>query len=70
MYTLTVTNHGPQKATGVEITDELPSRVRFLSANASQGDVLDITLVWRVGTLDVDASATLTITCEVKENDG
>ncbi len=70
VYTLTVTNHGPQKATGVEIADELPSRVRFLSANASQGNVLDVTLVWRVGTLDVDASATLTITCGVKENDG
>ena len=36
-YTLTVTNHGPDSASGVTVTDQLPSSVTFVSASANQG---------------------------------
>jgi len=36
-YTLTVTNNGPDPATGIVLTDTLPSGVTFVSARASQG---------------------------------
>jgi len=36
-YAIQVTNVGPQDATGVTVTDELPSHVTFLSASASSG---------------------------------
>jgi uncharacterized repeat protein (TIGR01451 family) len=36
-YTITVTNFGAAKATGVKVADTLPSQVQFVSASASQG---------------------------------
>lgn len=36
-YTLTVTNNGPDPASGVTVTDQLPPGVTFVSASASQG---------------------------------
>ncbi len=64
-YTITVTNLGPRTATGVEITDELPSRVSYVSASATQGSFDSTTGVWTVGSLAEGASATLSITVRV-----
>jgi uncharacterized repeat protein (TIGR01451 family) len=36
-YTLTVTNHGPQDATGVTVTDPLPGNVHFDSVASNRG---------------------------------
>ena len=36
-YAITVTNNGPGVASGVTVTDELPSQVDFVSATPSQG---------------------------------
>jgi len=36
-YAIQVTNLGPQEATGVTVTDELPSHATFVSASASSG---------------------------------
>ena len=37
IYTLTVTNNGPQKATGIQLEDILPSNIKLISFSPSQG---------------------------------
>jgi len=64
-FTLVVTNIGPDNATGVEVTDQLPSGFTFVSANPSQGSYSIATGIWTVGNLTVNATATLTITASV-----
>ncbi|MEN8179121.1 MAG: choice-of-anchor D domain-containing protein [Pseudomonadota bacterium] len=48
-YTITVTNQGPDPATGVTMTDKLPSRTTFKSVTTSQGS----------------CSGTSTVTCDL-----
>jgi uncharacterized repeat protein (TIGR01451 family) len=66
-FTIRVTNNGPRTATGVQVTDDLPSRVTFVSATASQGTFDPATRIWTVGTLDSGVTATLTIQATVKD---
>lgn len=66
-FTITVTNHGPRTATGVELTDDLPDRVTIGTATPSQGTYDPATRIWKVGTLAIGKSATLTVTATVKE---
>jgi uncharacterized repeat protein (TIGR01451 family) len=65
VYTITVTNSGPDTATGVQVTDALPSRLSLVSAEASQGAFTVATGVWNVGELEPGASATLALTANV-----
>jgi uncharacterized repeat protein (TIGR01451 family) len=62
-FTVTVTNNGPDTASGVEITDNLPVGVTFGVANATQGSYAGG--VWTVGTLANGASASLDLTVSV-----
>jgi uncharacterized repeat protein (TIGR01451 family) len=64
-YTLVVTNSGPSDATGVVVTDTLPSGIRFDSAVASQGTYNSVTGVWTVDDLADGDSATLTLVVTV-----
>ncbi|MEO7432027.1 MAG: hypothetical protein ABIR62_08380 [Dokdonella sp.] len=64
-YTLTVTNHGPNDATGIEATDHLPTGTTFVNALPSQGAYDPVGGVWTIGALANGASATLTITVDV-----
>jgi len=63
-YTLTVTNHGPDSATGVTLTDTLPAGVVFLSATASQGisTQANSVLTCNLGILANGSSAMVTLT--------
>ncbi len=63
-YTLTVTNNGPSDASGVTVTDTLPSNVTFVSATASQGTATGAgsTVTGNLGNLADGATATITIT--------
>jgi uncharacterized repeat protein (TIGR01451 family) len=67
-YLLTVTNNGPSTATGVQITDVLPSLVQYNSH--SNGTYNAGTGVWTVGTLGVGAAMTLYINVTVREGTG
>ena len=45
-FTVTLTNHGPNTATGVQVADLLPAGVTFVSANPSQGTYTPATGLW------------------------
>ena len=60
VWTLTVTNNGPNDATGVNVSDVLPSGLLLRSAVASHGSYSGG--VWNIGDLAKGASATLKIT--------
>ncbi len=64
-YVVSVTNGGPDDATGVEITDALPAGLTFVSATASQGSYHASTGVWSVGSLVVGETAGLQIRARV-----
>jgi uncharacterized repeat protein (TIGR01451 family) len=67
-YTITVHNGGPSAATGVEVTDQLPSGVDVEGpgdAQASQGTYDLGTGIWDLGELEVGESATLVIDATV-----
>jgi uncharacterized repeat protein (TIGR01451 family) len=64
-FTVTLSNQGPDAATGVQVTDLLPAGVSFVSANPSQGTYDNITGFWDVGTVGPGAPQTLSITATV-----
>lgn len=58
-YTLTVTNFGPSQATGVILTDLLPSQLAFEGAQANPGTYTNTDGRWTIGDLARGSSATL-----------
>ncbi len=60
-FTITATNNGPFEATGLKVTDKLPTGLGYVSSTPSQGSYNSGTGVWTVGSLAKDASATLTL---------
>jgi len=65
VFTIVATNNGPSDATGVAVTDELPSGYTYVSSDATAGTFDATTSTWTVGSLANGASATLTITARV-----
>ncbi len=64
-FTLTVTNYGPDDATGVTVADLLPAGLDYVSHLAGQGGYDDSTGIWSIGNLANGASVTLTIDVDV-----
>jgi uncharacterized repeat protein (TIGR01451 family) len=62
-YTLTVSNNGPSNATGLTVTDTLPTNVNVVMNTASQGSITQsgsvVTAV--LGSINVGATATITL---------
>ncbi|HUP69523.1 MAG TPA: right-handed parallel beta-helix repeat-containing protein [Acidimicrobiales bacterium] len=65
-YTVTVSNAGPDAASGVIVTDALPSGMTYRSATPSQGSCSQSggTVTCSLGVLAKNASATVTIVVE------
>ncbi len=70
-YTITVTNGGPDAASGVQVTDPLPAGVTFVSGNVG-GDATRVafnatnrTVTANIGTLANNAVATITVVVTV-----
>jgi len=66
IFTVEVSNRGPSTATGVVVTDQLPSGYSYFTHSFTQGTGYDAgTGIWLVGTLPAGQSATLTLTATV-----
>ena len=64
VFEIKVTNHGPSNATGVKVSDQLPSGYTYVSDDGG-GAYSSSTGVWTIGNLANGASATLQITATV-----
>jgi uncharacterized repeat protein (TIGR01451 family) len=67
VFTVDVANAaGVANATGVEVTDALPTGYVYVSDAPSQGSYDSVTGVWTVGSLAAGSSATLDLTARVR----
>ncbi len=64
-FTVTLSNSGPDAATGAQVTDLLPSGLSFVSDTTSQGTYDSATGLWNVGTVDIATPQTLMIQATV-----
>jgi uncharacterized repeat protein (TIGR01451 family) len=73
-FTLTLTNGGPDTATNIEVTDNLPVGFTYDAASIAGGDAQDDTgapvLTWTVNSLASGASIDLTFTATVESPTG
>ncbi|PRY14771.1 putative repeat protein (TIGR01451 family)/gliding motility-associated-like protein [Pontibacter ummariensis] len=60
-YTITVSNAGPGVATDVEVTEQIPQGLTFVSADPAKGTYDETTNKWLVGELANGESTTMTI---------
>ena len=64
-YLITLTNLGPDFATGVTVQDSLPAGLTFVSATPSQGTYNPISGQWTVGVVDPSTPRTLALVATV-----
>lgn len=70
-YTITLQNNGLDNVTGLQITDKLPTGLKYVSSNPSQGTYDSSTGLWNIGNFNYgDAPLTLTITAEITATSG
>jgi uncharacterized repeat protein (TIGR01451 family) len=65
-FTVTLSDHGPGTATGVQVTDLLPAGLAFVAATPSQGSYSNSSGVWDVGALSTTTPQTLQIQAQVE----
>jgi uncharacterized repeat protein (TIGR01451 family) len=64
-YTVTLSDIGPDNATGVTVQDLLPAGLTYVGSNPSQGTYDQTTGVWDVGIVTTTTPLTLTIQAKV-----
>ncbi len=67
-FTVIVTNNGPKNATNLEVIDQIPAGLNYVSSSASIGSYNNSTGIWDIGTLNNGAQATLVINANVAPN--
>ncbi len=67
-FTVTVTNRGPGSATGLSITDLLPTGLVYSTSTATPGSYDSASGVWTVGTLSVTSTGVLEVSATVQTN--
>ncbi|UCE03082.1 MAG: DUF11 domain-containing protein [Candidatus Latescibacterota bacterium] len=65
VYTITLTNNGPDAASGVQVLDLLPAGVTFESDFATLGSYSPTTGIWDVGSIPASSNAVLVLTTRV-----
>lgn len=65
VFSLTVSNAGPDAATGVGVAESLPRGLNFISATPSQGTYTGSSGIWAVGTIPSGGNATLQLVARV-----
>jgi uncharacterized repeat protein (TIGR01451 family) len=69
-FTVILRNLGPDEATGIQVTDLLPTGLHLLSATASQGSYDGVTGSWWIGSLPVGQYCMLSVMAEVAGSSG
>ena len=64
-FTVTVSNAGPDAATGVVVTAPLPDGLTFVSATASRGSYDSTAGTWAINTIDKASNVTLALVATV-----
>jgi uncharacterized repeat protein (TIGR01451 family) len=64
-FTVTLTNTGPDEATGVEVTDFVPAGLTYSGHSTSQGSYNDVAGIWDVGSVALANTVTLTLEATV-----
>jgi uncharacterized repeat protein (TIGR01451 family)/gliding motility-associated-like protein len=67
-FTVTVTNKGPSNATGVDVTDLLPSGYYYIGSTTNAGIYDYSTGNWTIGSLDNGKSVSMQVTVKVQPN--
>ena len=63
-YTITVSNNGTAAAPDVQLIDQLPAGLKYVSANPEPASTTDNTVTWALGEIAIDGSATVEVTLQ------
>ncbi len=63
-----ILNKGPYTATNIQVRDELPEGLDYVSYTATTGTYSNSTAIWKIESLDVGKDATLNIVVKVAES--
>ena len=67
VFTILLTNDGPDMATGITVRDQLPSGFELLEANSTLGVFAPATGIWTLGGIPANGNAQLTLRTKVTD---